>query len=149
MGAVFALFAAFYYWIGKITGKQYNEFWGQVHFWTMFIGVNLTFFPQHFLGLAGMPRRIPDYPDAYTQWNLISSYGSVISLISTFIFIYGLYLTLANRNTTPLPNNYWYQPSFFNSTYPITLVTNTGTTLEWVLPCPPNYHHINHLPLQG
>ena len=149
MGAVFALFAAFYYWIGKITGKQYNEFWGQVHFWTMFIGVNITFFPQHFLGLAGMPRRIPDYPDAYTEWNLISSYGSVISLLSTFVFIYGLYLTLANRNSSTLPNNYWFKPSFFSSTYSTMIETNTGTTLEWVLPSPPNYHHINHLPVQG
>ena len=149
MGAVFALLAAFYYWIGKMTGKQYNEFYGQVHFWTMFIGVNITFFPQHFLGLAGMPRRIPDYPDAYTQWNLISSFGSIISLVSTFIFIYGIYVSLTNRDITPLPNNYWYKPSFFNSTYPTSQITEVGSTLEWVLPCPPNYHHINQLPVQG
>jgi heme/copper-type cytochrome/quinol oxidase subunit 1 len=66
MGAVFALFAAFYYWIPKIIGKTYNELLGHIHFWTMFIGVNITFFPMHFLGLAGMPRRIPDYADAFT-----------------------------------------------------------------------------------
>ena len=65
MGAVFALFAGFYYWIGKISGYQYPEVYGQIHFWLFFIGVNLTFFPMHFLGLAGMPRRIPDYPDAF------------------------------------------------------------------------------------
>lgn len=70
MGAVFSLFAGFYYWISKIVGVRYSEFWGQVHFWTTFIGVNLTFFPMHFLGIAGMPRRIPDYPDVYSLWEL-------------------------------------------------------------------------------
>jgi heme/copper-type cytochrome/quinol oxidase subunit 1 len=68
MGAVFSLFAGFYFWISKIVGVRYNEFWGQVHFWTTFVGVNLTFFPMHFLGIAGMPRRIPDYPDVYSFW---------------------------------------------------------------------------------
>ena len=66
MGAVFAMFAAFYYWVPKITGKIYSETLGKIQFWTLFIGVNLTFFPMHFLGLSGMPRRIPDYPDAFT-----------------------------------------------------------------------------------
>ena len=76
MGAVFALFAGFYFWTPKIIGKTYNEFLGKVHFWTMFAGVNLTFFPQHFLGLAGMPRRIPDYLDAYAEWSAVSSFGA-------------------------------------------------------------------------
>ena len=66
MGAMFAIYAAFYYWIGKITGYQYPETLGKIHFWSTFIGVNVTFFPMHFLGLAGMPRRIPDYPDAFS-----------------------------------------------------------------------------------
>jgi cytochrome c oxidase subunit 1 len=146
MGAIFALFAGFYYWVGKITGKNYNELWGQVHFWTMFIGVNVTFFPMHFLGLAGMPRRIPDYPDAFTQWNVIASFGSIISTVSTAVFLYGLYITLS-QPTMALANNYWHVPSFFSSTlYGET--TEVANTLEWVLPNPPAFHAFNHLPIQ-
>src|SRR5690606_27844818 len=78
LGAVFAIFAAFYYWMGKMSGRQYPEWMGKTHFWLFFIGTNMTFFPQHFLGLAGMPRRIPDYPDVYAHWNHISSIGSYI-----------------------------------------------------------------------
>ena len=96
MGAVFALFAGFYYWTPKIIGLSYNEFLGKVHFWTMFVGVNLTFFPQHFLGLSGMPRRIPDYPDAFTGWNAISSFGSIISVIATILFAYIIFDIFAN-----------------------------------------------------
>ena len=69
MGAVFSIFAGFYYWFEKMVGLQYNEFLGKLHFWTFFVGVNLTFFPMHFLGAAGMPRRVPDYPDAFSNWN--------------------------------------------------------------------------------
>jgi len=87
MGAVFAIFAGFYYWIAKMSGLQYSEVLGQIHFWIFFIGVNVTFFPMHFLGLAGMPRRIPDYPDAYAGWNLIASYGSYLSAISSLFFL--------------------------------------------------------------
>jgi cytochrome c oxidase subunit 1 len=94
MGAVFAMFAAFYYWIERITGCKYPELLGQIHFWLMFIGVNLTFFPMHFLGLAGMPRRIPDYPDAYSGYNLIASYGSLLSAVATVFFFYIVYVTL-------------------------------------------------------
>ena len=78
LGAVFSIFCGFYYWIGKMSGHQYPEFWGKVHFWLTFIGVNLTFFPQHFLGLAGMPRRYPDYPEAFAGWNFVSSIGAFI-----------------------------------------------------------------------
>ena len=97
MGAVFAIFAGFYYWFPKMTGIIYNEILGRIHFWTFFIGVNLTFFPMHFLGLAGMPRRYSDYPDAFAGWNLISTYGSNISLISVFFFFYLIYNTFNNQ----------------------------------------------------
>jgi cytochrome c oxidase subunit I len=88
MGAVFAIFSGFYYWFGKITGLGYNENLASVHFWTFFIGVNITFFPLHFLGLAGMPRRIPDYPDAFAGWNEVSSFGSLISAFSALFFMF-------------------------------------------------------------
>lgn len=88
MGAVFAIFAGFYYWLWKITGYAYNELKGFVHFFVMFIGVNITFFPMHFSGLAGMPRRIPDYPDVFSVWNAFSSFGSLISLIGVFYFFH-------------------------------------------------------------
>lgn len=98
MGAVFALFAAFYFWTPKIVGKTFNETLGRLHFWTLFAGVNLTFFPQHFLGLNGMPRRIPDYPDAFAGWNSVSSFGSLISIIATVLFIYIIYDIYVNEN---------------------------------------------------
>jgi cytochrome c oxidase subunit 1 len=91
MGAVFAMFSAFYYWFKDITGFSYNEFYGQIHFWCTIISVNITFFPMHFLGLAGMPRRIPDYPDAYYFWNFLASIGSLLSLCSVFFFFYIIY----------------------------------------------------------
>jgi heme/copper-type cytochrome/quinol oxidase subunit 1 len=91
MGAVFAMFSGFYYWIGKITGYSYDEFLGKVHFYIFFIGVNLTFFPMHALGLAGMPRRIPDYPDAFSSYNFIATLGSYVSIIGGFFFFYVIY----------------------------------------------------------
>jgi cytochrome c oxidase subunit 1 len=94
MGAVFAIFAGFYFWISKMTGLQYLEVLGKIHFWVFFVGVNITFFPMHFLGLAGMPRRIPDYPSAYQDWNLLASYGSYLSAISSLFFFYVVYHTL-------------------------------------------------------
>ena len=97
MGAVFAIFAGWYYWISKIWGIQYNETYGKVHFWTTFIGVNLCFFPMHFLGLAGMPRRVPDFPDSYNAWNNIASLGSCITMISSAFFVYVVYITLTSN----------------------------------------------------
>jgi len=107
MGAVFAIFAGFYYWIAKMTGLQYSEVLGQIHFWIFFIGVNVTFFPMHFLGLAGMPRRIPDYPDAYAGWNLIASYGSYLSAISSLFFFYVVYHTLVHGEPVNKKKNIW------------------------------------------
>ena len=129
LGAVFGAFAAFYYWFGKMSGRQYPERAGKLHFWMTFIGVNLTFFPQHFLGLAGMPRRIPDYPDAYAGWNYISSIGSAISLFAAFFFVGIVIYTL--RKPKDCPDNQWGEGA---------------TTLEWTLSSPPPYHCFNTLP---
>lgn len=95
-GAVFAVFAGFYYWFPKRTGLRYSEALAKVHFWTRFIGVNVTFFPRHFLGLAGRPRRIPDYPDAYAGWNRVASWGSLISAFSALFFLVVIYLALVS-----------------------------------------------------
>lgn len=109
MGAVFGIFCGFHYWIEKIVGLQYDFHLANLHFFTFFIGVNLTFMPLHFLGLAGMPRRIADYPDFYRGWNVISSIGSYISLIATFIFIYTVYTMLvygSKGRKNPYSNSY-------------------------------------------
>jgi cytochrome c oxidase subunit 1 len=130
MGATFGVFAGFYYWIGKMSGHQYSEFWGKVHFWSFFIGVNLTFFPQHFLGLAGMPRRYPDYPDAFAGWNFVSSVGSIISGLSTLVFFYVLIRVFTSKEK--LPDNYW---------------GDGATTLEWAVPSPAPHHTFEDVPV--
>lgn len=108
MGAVFGFFAGFYYWLEKISGLAYDEVLSKVHFIITFIGVNLTFFPMHFLGLAGMPRRIPDYPDAYSPWNYVASIGSIISVIGTAIFFYVIYKALiSNKIENKTYNNFF------------------------------------------
>jgi heme/copper-type cytochrome/quinol oxidase subunit 1 len=112
MGAVFAIFAGFYYWIAKIVGTNYSEVLGKIHFWTTFIGVNVTFLPMHFLGLAGMPRRIPDFPDAYNEWNNVASLGSFITLISTVFFVYVVYSTFVANNR--VNQSTWQSTLFFN-----------------------------------
>ena len=131
LGAVFALFAGYYYWIGKMSGRQYPEWAGKLHFFATFIGVNLLFFPQHFLGLAGMPRRYPDYPDAYHYWNEISSYGAYIAGGATVFFVLiVLYTAFFGRRVGP---NYWNaQPNVM--------------TLEWTLPSPPPFHQFEIQP---
>ena len=108
MGAVFAIFSAFYYWFWKVTGYTYKEIYGVVHFWLMFIGVNLTFFPMHFVGLAGMPRRIPDYPDNYYYWNSISSFGSIISGVSVLLFFYLIYVAFNNNSSFVTKYVLWF-----------------------------------------
>jgi len=147
MGAVFAIFAGFYFWVPKITGKSYNELLGKIHFWTLFIGVNTTFFPQHFLGLAGMPRRIPDYPDAFSGWNQISSFGSMISIMATVLFGYIIYDIFANGSS--VNTNPWNIPSYFSSTEQFKNETDTATTLEWTLQSPIPLHAFKMLPVQS
>ncbi len=129
LGAVFSLFAGFYYWFGKMSGRQYNETLGKIHFWTTFIGVNLTFFPMHFLGLAGMPRRISDYPDAFAGWNMVASIGAYISYASTLLFIYIVFDTLLRGQKAAA--NPWGPGA---------------TTLEWTLPSPPPFHTYEDIP---
>jgi cytochrome c oxidase subunit 1 len=129
LGATFGIFAGFYYWFGKMSGRQYPEWAGKLHFWTTFIGVNLTFFPMHFLGLAGMPRRVPDYPDAYAGWNLIASYGSYLSAASTVFFLWMVIRTLAVGEK--VANNPWGEGA---------------TTLEWSVTSPPPFHSYEELP---
>jgi cytochrome c oxidase subunit 1 len=131
MGAVFAIFAAFYFWIGKITGHQYPEALGQLHFWLFFIGVNITFFPMHFLGLAGMPRRIPDFPDAYAGWNAIASYGSYLSVLAALVFFYVVFITLTKDAT--VAENPWE-------------LGTTSSTVEWLLKSPPSFHTFEEVP---
>jgi cytochrome c oxidase subunit 1 len=113
MGAVFGLFGGFYYWIGKMLGLRYNELLGQIHFWSFFIGVNITFFPMHFLGLAGMPRRIPDYPDCYAKWNKIASLGSMISVLSTVVFFYMIYMMFVINEYTENEIHRFFSPASF------------------------------------
>jgi len=129
LGAVFAIFAAMYYWLGKMSGRQYPEWAGKLHFWLTFIGVNLTFFPQHFLGLQGMPRRYVDYPEAFAGWNYVSSVGSYISFGATLFFVVVLLYTLmAGRRAAANP---WGEGA---------------TTLEWTVSSPPPFHTFNELP---
>ena len=130
LGAVFALFAGVYYWIGKMSGRQYPEWAGKVHFWTMFIGANLTFFPQHFLGRQGMPRRYIDYPDAFATWNFVSSMGAFLSFAS-FVFFLGIVFYTLRYGKRVTENNYWNE---------------YADTLEWTLPCPPPEHTFEQLP---
>lgn len=109
LGAVYGLFAGFYYWVGKITGFQIRSIWANIHFWIFSIAVNLVFFPMHFLGLAGLPRRIPDYPDGYVYWNSLSTLGSIATIISLLLFIFILADTFNNKVKFESYNN-----KFFN-----------------------------------
>jgi cytochrome c oxidase subunit 1 len=129
IGALFTLFAGWYYWFPKISGRMYSEALGKLHFWLSFIGVNLTFFPQHFLGLAGMPRRYADYPDAYTYWNYVSSLGSYISALAVLVFFIGVFAALRGRERAA--DNPWGEGA---------------TTLEWTLSSPPPFHSYETLP---
>ncbi len=129
LGAVFAIFAGWYYWFPKMSGYMYSEFIGKLHFWLTFIGANVLFFPQHFLGLAGMPRHYADYPDAYAGWNKISSIGGYITTLGTVVFFVGLVLAMMRKQKAAA--NPWGEGA---------------TTLEWTLPSPPPYHCFETLP---
>ena len=146
MGAVFALYSAWYFWIPKILGLDYNRSWGKAHFWLLFTGVNVTFFPQHFLGLQGMPRRISDYADAYAGWNLVSSLGSIVSVIATWLFLYILYVQLVEAKA--ISRYTWLVPQFYYDLLQ-TLLARSFNSLEWGLNSPPKPHAFVSLPLQS
>ena len=146
MGAVFALYSAWYFWVPKILGIDYYKSWGKVHFWIFFIGVNITFFPQHFLGLQGMPRRISDYPDAFAGWNLVSSFGSIISVIATWLFLHILYVQLVEgKATSRYP---WLIAQYYYDLLQ-THLTRAFNSLEWGLNSPPKPHAFVSLPIQS
>jgi cytochrome c oxidase subunit 1 len=130
LGAVFGIFCGFYYWFTKMTGREYPEWAGKFHFWTTFIGVNLTFFPQHFLGLQGMPRRYPDYPDAFAGWNYVSSLGSYLAAASTVFFIlYTIKVLRSGKLVTEADPYHQSEP-----------------TLEWTVASPAPFHTFEELP---
>ena len=129
MGALFGIFCGFYYWFGKMSGKEFPEILGKIYFWLTFIGVNLLFFPMHFLGLAGMPRRIPDYPTAYAGWNKIASYGAYLTAFATLFFIVSIFYALWKGKKTP--SNPWGE---------------SANTLEWTVSSPPPFHTFETLP---
>jgi len=129
LGAVFGIFGGFYYWFPKMSGRMYNELLGKLHFFLMFIGVNVIFFPMHFLGLDGMPRRIPDYTPAFAYWNKVATIGYMITIAGVAIFFVNLIWSLAAGKKAPA--NPWGEGA---------------TTLEWTLPSPPPFHQYSTLP---
>ncbi len=132
LGAVFSIFAGYYYWFEKMYGVKYNGFLGGLHFWLMFVGVNVIFFPQHFLGLQGMPRRYIDDPEAFTYWMLISSIGYAITLVGVIVFLIMLIEAAIRRRPADPSGNPWGEGA---------------TTLEWTLSSPPPYHQFAELPV--
>nr|YP_009630476.1 cytochrome c oxidase subunit I [Erthesina fullo]QBR54799.1 cytochrome c oxidase subunit I [Erthesina fullo]UAJ48729.1 cytochrome c oxidase subunit I [Erthesina fullo] len=128
MGAVFAIMSSFIQWFPLFTGLTMNPKWLKIQFIVMFLGVNITFFPQHFLGLSGMPRRYSDYPDSYTSWNIISSIGSIMSMISIIMFIMILWESLISKR---IP--------IFNE--------NMTSSIEWMQKTPPAEHSYNEIPI--
>ena len=129
MGALFGIFAGIYYWFPKMTGYNYSDKLGKLHFWLTFIGVNLTFFPMHFSGLAGMPRRYIDYPDAFEGWNFVSSIGSYVSGIASLVFLFVVWEAFTAKRKAE--DNPWGEGA---------------DTLEWSVSSPPPFHTFNELP---
>ena len=131
LGAVFSIFAGWYYWFPKMSGYMYNETLGKIHFWLTFVGANILFFPQHFLGLQGMPRHYADYPDAFAYWNRISSFGSYITAAGAVLFVFSMLYAYFIRKEKAADNP--WGPG--------------ATTLEWTLPSPPAFHSYEKLPV--
>jgi cytochrome c oxidase subunit 1 len=129
---VFSIFAAWYYWQGKIFGYDYNETLGKIHFIVTFVGVNLIFFPQHFLGMAGMPRRYVDYADIHAGWNYVSSLGSIITAFGVLMFLIVVLEAFIRKRA--VANNPWGEGA---------------DTLEWTLTSPPPFHQFEDLPVIG
>nr|YP_010042122.1 cytochrome c oxidase subunit 1 [Diaporthe nobilis]QPB69266.1 cytochrome c oxidase subunit 1 [Diaporthe nobilis] len=142
MGAVFAMFSGWYFWVPKLLGLNYNLMLSKVQFWILFIGVNL----QHFLGLQGMPRRISDYPDAFAGWNLISSFGSIVSVVAAWLFLYIVYRQLLDGRVAV--RNPWMVPQFYTDTLQA-LLNRSSPSLEWSLSSPPKPHAFVSLPVQS
>jgi cytochrome c oxidase subunit 1 len=132
LAAVFGIFAGWYYWFPKMTGYSYSDLLGKIHFWVSFVAANMIFFPQHFLGLAGMPRRVADYPDAFTNWNVISSIGAYVFVVGMVVFFANMVLAFTRKARAG--DNPWGEGA---------------TTLEWTLPSPPPFHQFDQLPLVG
>ncbi len=129
LAAILGMFAGFYYWIGKMSGYQYPDKLARLQFWIFVIGINVLFFPQHFSGLSGMPRRIPDYPDAYAGWNMLSSVGAVITIIGTVLFFVVVWKTFADK--VKAADNPWGEGA---------------DTLEWKVPSPAPFHTHEEIP---
>nr|WMV00233.1 cytochrome oxidase subunit I [Kikihia sp. 'westlandica north'] len=128
MGAVFAIMASFIHWFPLFTGMSLNSNWLKIHFLLMFIGVNMTFFPQHFLGLSGMPRRYSDYPDAYMSWNMISSMGSIMSLVGILFLLFIVWESFISMRLVLYSNS-------------------IQSSIEWMQKFPPSEHSYNEMPL--
>lgn len=146
MGAVFSLFAGYYYWSPQILGLNYNEKLSHIQFWLIFIGVNILFLPMHFLGINGMPRRIPDYPDAFTGWNFVSSFGSMISVISMMLFIYILYDQINNGLENKINGKsllFNKSPDFIESNNIFNTNVVKSSSIEFLLNSPPVVHSFN------
>jgi hypothetical protein len=151
MGAVFGIFAGFYHWFGLFYGAYYSKWCAQAHFWTTFIGVNLTFFPMHFLGISGMPRRIPDYPDIFWYWNYLSSIGALVSMFSLIFFfyiiicgilqynrifilnnLYLLHINLKNNKLDVVKRNYYYYNNYYIITKFSKYINVKNNGLLWI-----------------
>lgn len=147
IGAVFSIYAGFYYWVPKIIGVPINDKLATIHFWALFVGVNTTFIPQHFLGLQGIPRRIPDYADAYAGWNYVSSIGSIISVAATIIFLYTIYLIIIQK--VNIMASVWSIVSYYMDSPEFKKAVITNPTLEWVAPTPTPAHPYPMIPAQS